>query len=382
MASYSGEKFVNDEKFSVGRFFDEGINAATSGNFDHAIRCFTDAININQMDHLCFLGRSLCYKQLGLYSQALRDIERSVVIDRANQEVDNLKWADLTKYVESKDNFSKIKPLINMGRNSDGVFGGCYELETPTKSSFQSSDLSPSSSPDLHIEDKLDHTPECRFYRTTGCKFDDACIYKHIPEHEGINLENSMGHVTLSVGPISSWATDRYLEQLFKGEGQVIGIKRHMDRGTALVTYSSKNEAKRALETLQGKIFFMNKLHLKLADNPTAIDPAPTRQGECLFYRSIGCKNGDLCKFRHIDGNEDLFTIVWVGYINPDVTDEELYQLFKKHGQVINVNRLRQKWCAFVTYTNDSAPRAMENLDGQVVGGWRIFVYKKDVHVC
>lgn len=57
---------------------DKGNAALNQGNFDEAIKFYTEAINLDQKNHVLFSNRSAAYCKCGKYSEALADAEKTV----------------------------------------------------------------------------------------------------------------------------------------------------------------------------------------------------------------------------------------------------------------------------------------------------------------
>jgi len=56
-------------------------------------------------------------------------------------------------------------------------------------------------------------------------------------------------------------------------------------------------------------------------------------------------------------------TSLWIGNVDPSVTEEILSEMFSNYGQLANVRCLAEKYCAFVNFkTKEDAHKAMNNL--------------------
>jgi RNA recognition motif-containing protein len=56
-------------------------------------------------------------------------------------------------------------------------------------------------------------------------------------------------------------------------------------------------------------------------------------------------------------------TSLWIGNVDPNVTEEVLYSMFSAYGQLANVRCLPEKYCAFVNFKiKEEAFKAMQNL--------------------
>ncbi|KAF2350094.1 RNA recognition motif domain [Trinorchestia longiramus] len=73
--------------------------------------------------------------------------------------------------------------------------------------------------------------------------------------------------------------------------------------------------------------------------------------------------------------NPQGLTSLWVGNVLPVVTEKELQKLFSKYGHVSSVRQLKEKFCAFVNFSeSSSAGRAMNALQGHTVSGQRLLI--------
>lgn len=60
-------------------------------------------------------------------------------------------------------------------------------------------------------------------------------------------------------------------------------------------------------------------------------------------------------------------TTAFVGNVNADITEDDLYNIFSRSGEILSVKLLVEKECAFITYaTKDAAERAIHHLHGKV----------------
>ena len=56
-------------------------------------------------------------------------------------------------------------------------------------------------------------------------------------------------------------------------------------------------------------------------------------------------------------------TSLWIGNVDPNVSEEALTQMFAAFGSLSNVRCLPEKYCAFVNFKlRDDANKAMQNL--------------------
>lgn len=61
--------------------------------------------------------------------------------------------------------------------------------------------------------------------------------------------------------------------------------------------------------------------------------------------------------------NQNESTSLWIGNVDPNVTEETLTQMFAAFGSLSNVRCLPEKYCAFVNFRlREDANKAMQNL--------------------
>ena len=61
--------------------------------------------------------------------------------------------------------------------------------------------------------------------------------------------------------------------------------------------------------------------------------------------------------------SEQASTSLWIGHVDPGVTEDMLIEMFSNFGQLANVRCLPEKYCAFVNFKNkEDAQKAMNNL--------------------
>ena len=62
----------------VNQLKDKGNAALNAGKLQEAIKCYSDAINLDPSNHVLYSNRSAAHCKAGNYSQALEDAEKTV----------------------------------------------------------------------------------------------------------------------------------------------------------------------------------------------------------------------------------------------------------------------------------------------------------------
>lgn len=83
---------------------EKGNAALAAGNCDEAIKCYSEAIELDSKNHVLFSNRSAAYAKAGKYNEALSDAEKILEINPAWSKGYSRKGAalmGLEKYLEA-----------------------------------------------------------------------------------------------------------------------------------------------------------------------------------------------------------------------------------------------------------------------------------------
>lgn len=70
----------NTETMQAETLKQQGNTAFQSGQFDKAIQLFSEAIKLDEQNHVLYSNRSACYVSLKQYEEALKDAEKTVML--------------------------------------------------------------------------------------------------------------------------------------------------------------------------------------------------------------------------------------------------------------------------------------------------------------
>ncbi|KAJ3676974.1 hypothetical protein LUZ60_002698 [Juncus effusus] len=164
---------------------------------------------------------------------------------------------------------------------------------------------------------------------------------------------------SIFVGDLAADVTDGLLLETFasryasvKGAKVVIDANTGRSKGYGFVRFGNDDEKAQAMADMNGKY---------CSSRPMRIGPATPR-------KSSGANGSNGNGSTHSDG--DLTnTTVFVGGLDPDVSEDDLRQTFSKYGEIVSVKVPAGKQCGFVQFSQrKSAEEALQGLNGSTIG--------------
>ncbi|KAH9620256.1 hypothetical protein KSS87_009674 [Heliosperma pusillum] len=162
------------------------------------------------------------------------------------------------------------------------------------------------------------------------------------------------------VGDLAPDVTDYTLQEAFRAHyPSVKGAKVVMDKltgrakGYGFVRFGDESEQLRAMQEMNGVMCSGRAMRIGAASKKTATGTAS--------YQNTQATQNDS------DPNN---TTVFVGNLDPNVTDELLRQAFSQYGELVHVKIPVGKQCGFVQFTTrNSAEAALSAMNGAQLGG-------------
>jgi len=169
---------------------------------------------------------------------------------------------------------------------------------------------------------------------------------------------------TIFVGDLAVDVTDYILQETFrvhypsvKGAKVVTDKLTMRSKGYGFVKFGDPNEQARAMTEMNGMLCSSRPMRIGPAANKKATgvqEKVPSAQG----VQSDSDPNN---------------TTIFVGGLDPNVTEDMLKQVFIPHGEVVHVKIPVGKRCGFVQYANrSSAEEALVILQGTLIGGQNV----------
>ncbi|WVZ94722.1 hypothetical protein U9M48_040586 [Paspalum notatum var. saurae] len=169
---------------------------------------------------------------------------------------------------------------------------------------------------------------------------------------------------TIFVGDLASDVTDYILQETFrvhypsvKGAKVVTDKLTMRSKGYGFVKFGDPNEQARAMTEMNGMLCSSRPMRIGAAANKKATgvqEKVPSAQGVQ-------------------SDNDPNNTTIFVGGLDPNVTEDVLKQVFTPYGEVVHVKIPHGKRCGFVQYANrSSAEEALVILQGTLIGGQNV----------
>ncbi|KAK4860376.1 hypothetical protein QYF36_022467 [Acer negundo] len=176
--------------------------------------------------------------------------------------------------------------------------------------------------------------------------------------------------LSIFVGDLAADVTDSLLHETFAGRFPsvkaakvVFDANTGRSKGYGFVRFGDDSERSQAMTEMNG---------VYCSSRPMRIGAATPRKssGYQQQYSSQGgyTPNGTSAQGPQSDGDSSNTTI-FVGGLDPNVTDEDLRQPFSQYGEIVSVKIPVGKGCGFVQFASrDNAEEALQKLNGTVIG--------------
>ncbi|XP_011083821.1 polyadenylate-binding protein RBP47 [Sesamum indicum] len=186
----------------------------------------------------------------------------------------------------------------------------------------------------------------------------------------GDKRSNTGSDLSIFVGDLAADVTDILLHQTFaskypsvKAAKVVIDANTGRSKGYGFVRFEDDNERSQAMAEMNG---------VYCSSRPMRIGAATPRKlsGYQQQYSSPGGRysNNVSSQGSWLDG-DSLNTTIFVGGLDPNVTDEDLRQPFSQYGEILSVKIPVGKGCGFVQFANrNNAEAALQRLSGTTIG--------------
>lgn len=123
---------------------------------------------------------------------------------------------------------------------------------------------------------------------------------------------------------------------------------------------SEADFASDAFKKITDKTNFNNSSSSSTSSSSTS----STNNNESLASCELGSSSGSSTTSSQITPSTSL----WIGNVDPAVTDEMLSDLFEQYGPLANVRCLPEKYCAFVNFkVKEDAQKAMQHLQVTII---------------
>ncbi|GMI74181.1 hypothetical protein HRI_001087400 [Hibiscus trionum] len=170
---------------------------------------------------------------------------------------------------------------------------------------------------------------------------------------------------TIFVGDLAADVSDYVLQETFKVVySSVKGAKVVTDRttgrskGYGFVRFGDEAEQIRAMTEMNGMYCSTRPMRIGPASNKKSVTG---QQYQEATYQNAQGNPGE---------NDPNNTTIFVGGLDPSVSEDQLKQIFSQLGEVVHVKIPANKNCGFVQYANRaSAEQALQVLNGTIFGG-------------
>ncbi|KAM6968675.1 uncharacterized protein LKV04_017540 [Tautogolabrus adspersus] len=322
-----------------------GNRLAAHGQYEMAVKYFTDAIKYNPKEFRLFGNRSFCYERMEQYENALRDADLAVCMEP--------NWI--------KGLFRKGKALCGLKRYYEAslIYKEVLKLESSSVEARQELKRAQTlhlmemgftwaqSSEALKTHATLEEAVEALFCGDNAQSPADASACREItnkpvwheeegeekeewivlptsrPRAQQVKESEAMGLVrsksqsptpglkspmkptlfSVWVGSMAPDVTYATLHELFSRAGTVHSIKMLLEQQCAFINYTRREDCERAILCINGMVVEGSPLAVR---HPGKFNSGPgSYKKECFFWRTSGCTRQD-CTFRHVPENKNI----------------------------------------------------------------------------
>ncbi|XP_029983242.1 sperm-associated antigen 1 isoform X1 [Sphaeramia orbicularis] len=330
-----------------------GNRLAAAGQYEMAVKYFTDAIKYNPRETRLFGNRSLCYERMHQYENALSDADVALTMEP--------NW--------TKGLFRKGKALCGLKKYYEAslVYNDVLKLDSSSKEAMQELKRAQT----LHLmEMGFTWAQSCDALKTHATLEEavealfcgghslasggagagaDSTVWRPTQEDGGAETEwtvqqasrprtqhtkesSSQNQATpvpksstkpqvfsVWVGSMAPTITYTILHEVFSRAGNVCSIKMLLEHKCAFVNYAKKQDSDRAIQCINGMVVegvpllvrYPSRNHTGLSvpkwatGDPSAQSGSGMYKKECFFWRTTGC-NRDDCIYRHVPEHKGL----------------------------------------------------------------------------
>ncbi|GER52961.1 nuclear acid binding protein [Striga asiatica] len=189
---------------------------------------------------------------------------------------------------------------------------------------------------------------------------------------------------TIFVGDLAADVTDYMLQETFRANyPSVKGAKVVTDRitgrtkGYGFVRFGDESEQLRAMTEMNGRLCSTRPMRIGPAANKQKVGGQTQTKASLVSVLSffVAFANGGWRQSEPYSPHTKLHRElqIFVGNLDPNITDDHLRQVFGQHGQLLHVKIPMGKRCGFVQFADRScAEEALRVLNGTQLGGQSI----------
>ncbi|KAJ9166194.1 hypothetical protein P3X46_020976 [Hevea brasiliensis] len=172
--------------------------------------------------------------------------------------------------------------------------------------------------------------------------------------------------LSIFVGDLAADVTDSILHETFAGRYPsvkaakvVFDANTGRSKGYGFVRFGDDSERAQAMTEMNG---------VHCSSRPMRIGAATPRKSSGYQQQGGYSSNGASGQGFQSDG-DSTNTTIFVGGLDPNVTDEDLKQPFSQYGEIVSIKIPVGKGCGFVQFgSRSNAEEALQKLNGTVIG--------------
>ncbi|XP_044023469.1 stress-induced-phosphoprotein 1 [Siniperca chuatsi] len=335
-----------------------GNRLAASGQYEVAVKCFTDAIKYNPKEFKLFGNRSLCYERMQQYENALRDADVALSMEpnwikglfrkgkalcglkryyeasliykevlklesSSAEATQELKRAQTLHLMEMGFTWAQSSEALKTHATLEEAVEALFGVDSKPGPGDASASRDNTDQPVVQQEDddegewivlqpsrpRMQQVKECDAFGQSRSKSQSPT------PHSRNSMKPEL--FPIWVGSLAPAVTYTTLHELFSRAGTVYSIKMLLEQQCAFVNYTKKEDCDRAIQCINGMVVegaplsvrYPNKIHTGLGMSKSAATDSFSRPGpfkkECFFWRTTGCTRQD-CTYKHLPEHKNI----------------------------------------------------------------------------
>lgn len=338
-------------KLKVKQLAIKGVELAKQNEFSKAIEKFTEAIRSDSTDHRLYGNRSYCFDKINNFQDALHDAEKAIALDPL--------WP--------KGYFRKGRALygLKMYKDAEEAYIKVLEIENPDDPELDEELFKVRA---LQLQEmgfsKAQSESAIKNYVTVQASLESLFFYNNKNDKSNESCSDIDNNEYDYNENDSEYGDENSNSNNSNGLNKKFQTNLNINSNNKLKSITNGNSINKKSNNINDS-----------SNNNNSSNSSSSSQN----YDLLGSSNGLLNNENRPGNYGQPSTSLWIGNVDPNVSEETLTSMFSNYGPLTNVRCLPEKYCAFVNFkSKDDAHKALQNLQGKFLEGQKLLIKYPD----